>query len=290
MAKVRISQVFTRSVEEAVAAKKELDQGKPFTQVVEAYSKCPSKNTGGDLGWMPQENMSGIFGMELTAKDKGEAIGPIHSQYGYHILILTEIKEEGLLGGFHEATSMLVIQEIIPEVNALLFEKFKIGIPVFGYGPEETIESVCKTNNKPLNEVLQFLNQESHKRGKGAINGKDLWARLERKEKIVLLDIREHWEHDIANIPEATLITSNNSEKILGGLSLNDEIVLIDWKGERGGSFLSWLSEKGFLNVKCLKGGIDLWATEVDTQMSRYDIDEDDGYRYEDIVPDKDQE
>ena len=31
-------------------------------------------------------------------------------------------------------------------------------------------------------------------------------------------------------------------------------------------------------------GGIDLWSEKIDTRLNRYDIDEDDGYRYEDIL------
>ena len=115
MIKVRVSQVFTRGVEDAVAAKKELEDGKAFIQVVETYSQCPSKSTGGDLGWMPQENMNGVFGVELSAEDKGKAIGPIHSQYGYHILILTDIQTEKAAGGsFQVDTQMILIQEFLP--------------------------------------------------------------------------------------------------------------------------------------------------------------------------------
>ena len=44
------------------AAKKELDDNIPFAQVVEKYSQCPSKKSGGDLGWMPEENLEGLFG------------------------------------------------------------------------------------------------------------------------------------------------------------------------------------------------------------------------------------
>ena len=183
---------------------------------------------------------------------------------------------------------MLAVQHSLPEVHTLLFEKFKIGMPVFGYGPEESLETISQSQNKSLSEILEFLNQEHHKRSLGGIGSDELRAKLDRKENLVLLDVRERWEHDIANIPEAVLITPSNSEQTLDSLSPADEIVVIDWKGERGGSFQRWLSQRGFTNVKCLQGGIDLWAAEIDTKMSRYDIDEDDDYRYEDIAPGED--
>ena len=36
------------------------------------------------------------------------------------------------------------------------------------------------------------------------------------------------------------------------------------------------------------EGGIDLWSEKIDTRLNRYDIDEDDGYRYEDILDEPD--
>ena len=267
MVKVRAIQIFTRIVEDAVAAKKELDDNIPFAQVVEKYSQCPSKKSGGDLGWMPEENLEGLFGVQLTEADVGKVIGPIHSQYGYHILVLSEIR--------------------LPETHTLLFQKLNIGMPVFGYKPEETLETVCCEQQKPLATVIIFLNEEYQKKNMGSMTCEDLSGKLRRKEPLQVLDIRESWERDIACIPESTLITSENSERILSSLALEAEIVIVDWKGERGSSFQGWLSNRGFANVKCLQGGIDAWADKIDTRMSRYDIDEDDDYRYEDIIPEE---
>ncbi len=101
---------------------------------------------------------------------------------------------------------------------------------------------------------------------------------------LILLDIREKWERDIAGIDEAILITSENNKSVLSSLKEENEIVLIDWKQDRSPSFQKWLMQRGFSNTKCLQGGIDAWAESINTQMARYDIDEDDSYRYEDIL------
>ena len=47
MISVRASQIFTNEIDDAVAAKKQLDAGTPFTEVVKKYSTCPSKQNGG---------------------------------------------------------------------------------------------------------------------------------------------------------------------------------------------------------------------------------------------------
>ena len=56
MIRVRASQIFTHSKEDVVAAKKMLDSGSPFEEIVTRYSTCPSKENAGDLGWMPEDN------------------------------------------------------------------------------------------------------------------------------------------------------------------------------------------------------------------------------------------
>ena len=70
MFKVRASQIFSHSMEDVVAAKKELDAGTPFTEVVAKYSTCPSKENGGDLGWMPEDALKSLMG-ETSACDTG---------------------------------------------------------------------------------------------------------------------------------------------------------------------------------------------------------------------------
>ena len=69
MIRVRASQIFTNAVDDAVAARKQLDAGGTFQEVVEKYSTCPSKKNGGDLGWMPEESATSLMG-EVSAKDK----------------------------------------------------------------------------------------------------------------------------------------------------------------------------------------------------------------------------
>lgn len=87
MVNVRASQIFTHTIDDAVAAKKALDAGTDFSVLVEQYSACPSKKQGGDLGWM-QENASLLEGQSV---EKGQILGPIHSPYGYHLLLITDV-------------------------------------------------------------------------------------------------------------------------------------------------------------------------------------------------------
>ncbi len=285
MFNIRISQIFVHSADEAVAAKKELDAGQGFVGLVEKYSACPSKTSGGDLGWMNEDQALSFMGEKLTGNDKGKILGPIHSQYGYHILSITDVTEEKAPEVFSADTSMIELGEKIPGVNDLLFQKFQVGLPVMGYQSEDTIGSICNKQGKQLNDVLDFLNLEFSKSNVPTISPKDLKSKIDSApDSLAILDIREDWERDIAKISAALLITRENCDSILNSLKKDMELVVVDWKSDRSPSFLKWLSQRGFTDAKGLEGGIDAWAETVDVSLARYDIDEDDGYRYEDVM------
>ena len=224
MVQIRASQVFTHSIEDAVAAKKALDADEPFNEVVEKYSTCPSKQQEGDLGWMPEEAALSLMGEKITKDETNKIIGPVHSEYGYHILLITEVKVET------QDSQSVELTVITPEA---------------------------------LDNRLSS----------GGSN-------------LILLDLRESWEWDIAHIEDSQLITRENSKSILLNLEKDRELILIDWKQDRSPSFVKWLVQQGFSYAKCLEGGIDAWSDKIDPSLARYEIESDDGYRYEDIIED----
>jgi len=289
MTKVRASQIFMRTVDKAVAAKKDLDVGVSFVDAVEKYSDCPSKKNKGDLGWVTDLNLESLLGEGLTPEHKGKIIGPIHSQYGYHILMITDIRMEkpsGTPGPFTADTPMARLRETFPEADSLLFAHFRIGLPVSGYSAEATLDSVCREHGKSgeqAAEVLNFLNTEYQKKT-FFLSPQDLQRKMGSEDAPVILDIREQWERDIVRLENAKPVNRDNCAAILAALGKKTEIVLVDWKGERVSSFREWLQSRGFDRVRSLRGGIDAWAAEIDPSLSRYEIDEDDGYRYEDIT------
>jgi len=163
-----------------------------------------------------------ISGNVSLYNETNKIIGPVHSEYGYHILLITEVKVE---------------------------------------------------------------NQDSQTVDLTVITPEALHTRLSAGgSNLILLDLRESWEWDIAHIEGSQLITRENSESILSNLKKDGELILIDWKQDRSPSFVKWLVQQGFSYAKCLEGGIDAWSDKIDPSLARYEIESDDGYRYEDII------
>ena len=102
------------------------------------------------------------------------------------------------------------------------------------------------------------------------ITASELRAKLDRKEKFVLLDVREPFEYDICNIPGSKLIPLGELPARLSELDSADDIVLHCKSGSRSARALKVLQEAGFRKVNNLGGGITAWSEEVDPSVPKY--------------------
>ncbi len=66
--------------------------GKDFAALAKQYSTDPTKDQGGDLGFVTKAQFEGPIGDALFAMNVGDVSAPVKSQYGYHILKLEEIQ------------------------------------------------------------------------------------------------------------------------------------------------------------------------------------------------------
>jgi adenylyltransferase/sulfurtransferase len=102
------------------------------------------------------------------------------------------------------------------------------------------------------------------------ISPTELRAKLDRKEKFLLVDVREPFEYEICNIPGSKLIPLGELPARLSELDSADEIVLHCKVGGRSAKALRVLQEAGFRKLSNLRGGISAWADEVDPSVPKY--------------------
>jgi adenylyltransferase/sulfurtransferase len=103
-----------------------------------------------------------------------------------------------------------------------------------------------------------------------AITPKELKSRLDRGERLVLLDVRDQWEYDLAKLQGSVLIPLTTLPQSLAKLNRDSEIIAICHHGMRSADATNFLLQQGFTNVKNLVGGIDAWSAQVDTTVPRY--------------------
>lgn len=99
----------------------------------------------------------------------------------------------------------------------------------------------------------------------------ELKEKKENNEPYFLLDVRENFEYHISNL-KGTLIPLDELPDRLDEIEdkKNEEIIVMCRSGIRSANARSLLLDKGFKNVKNLKGGINQWAREIDTSLPVY--------------------
>ena len=89
MAQAEARHILVNSEEECLALKEEIVNGKDFAAVAAAVSLCPSKADGGNLGTFSPGQMVKEFDDVVFSADVGVVMGPVQTQFGYHLIEVT---------------------------------------------------------------------------------------------------------------------------------------------------------------------------------------------------------
>ena len=102
------------------------------------------------------------------------------------------------------------------------------------------------------------------------ISAKEVNERVGRGDKLLLVDVREQWEYDLAKIPGAKLIPLGTLPANLNTLLDADEVICYCHHGMRSLDAAVWLRQQGVESAKSMAGGIERWSVEVDPRVPRY--------------------
>jgi adenylyltransferase/sulfurtransferase len=145
-----------------------------------------------------------------------------------------------------------------PTVTALIDYQEFCGVAAYqqfcGIAPEANPKAGQETTLK--NGIPQMTVQE-------------LKVRRDRGEDLFVLDVREPYEYQIANIG-GTLIPQNEVPLRLAEIDRNREIVVQCRSGGRSQRIAEFLAQQGYANVKNLAGGILAWADAIDPKIMKY--------------------
>ena len=96
------------------------------------------------------------------------------------------------------------------------------------------------------------------------------WTDAYARDAVILLDVREHAELELARIEGAHHIPMQEIPGRIDELDPARDVVCICHGGGRSRRVAEYLAARGFERVFNLTGGIDAWSQEVDPGVPRY--------------------
>jgi rhodanese-related sulfurtransferase len=168
-------------------------------------------------------------------------------------------------------SKMSAVLENFPGAQRALFRRYHIGgCSSCGFQPTETLAEVCARNgNLDVAEVLTHIRSSHELDAKVLIAPKELAELVKQDPAAKLVDVRSREEFEAVNIAGSVLLSQAVMQQLMGSGSNTQAIVVIDHAGKNGLDAAAYFMGHGLQNVRCLRGGIDAWAQEVDTTMRR---------------------
>lgn len=149
--KVKVQHLFVPSEEEARGLKSRLDQGESFEALARAIYKDESlSSSGGEIGYISFGDLDEDLEKAVYSLEPGKISEPVASRYGYHILRVSEIREDPLKSKMSNALKIQTVSEII--------RNRKADAQIRSYLESLAGESKIRINNRILDLLVEEIN------------------------------------------------------------------------------------------------------------------------------------
>jgi adenylyltransferase/sulfurtransferase len=165
-----------------------------------------------------------------------------------------------ILGVGRPLVGRLMLYDALEQSWRTLNVKRNPSCPMCGDKPTITApidyEAFCGLKEKPANMIPE-------------ISVEELKAKLDKKEKFVLLDVREPHEYEIAKIPGSKLIPLGELQNRVGELDKGSQLIVHCKMGGRSARAVQFLRAQGF-DATNVAGGIHDWSEKIDPSVPTY--------------------
>ena len=172
-------------------------------------------------------------------------------------------------------STMGEVLERFPGAQRALFRRYHIGgCSNCGFSPQETLEQVCARNGGlDTQEVFEHIQSSHEADAKILISPAELARWLADDNSVRLVDVRSREEFEAVHIDGALLLFQETMRQLLADGTNTRPVVVVDHQGKQGLDAAAYFMGHGLQNVRCLRGGIDAWAQQVDRKMRRYKVE-----------------
>ena len=169
---------------------------------------------------------------------------------------------------------MSAVLATFPGAQRALFRRYHIGgCSSCGFQPAETLAQVCERNGGlPVGEVLAHIQSSHEQDAKLFIEPQELAEWRRQDPSVRLVDIRSREEFEAVQIAGSLLLSQEVMRQIMADGSNTRPLVIVDHQSRNGLDAAAYYLGHGLQNVRCLRGGIDAWAQEVEPTLRRYRV------------------
>ncbi|MBN1109380.1 MAG: peptidyl-prolyl cis-trans isomerase [Methanomassiliicoccales archaeon] len=89
---VRAAHILVAKEDQAKDLLQKIKAGTSFADLAKKHSMCPSGRKGGDLGWFGKDMMVKEFEDAAFNNAKGQVVGPVKTQFGWHLIQVLDQK------------------------------------------------------------------------------------------------------------------------------------------------------------------------------------------------------
>ena len=94
MSRAKARHILVEEEDVCAALKLRIEKGEDFVEIAKEHSKCPSSDEGGSLGEFGKGQMVPEFDAVVFSEEVGKVHGPIKTDFGYHLIEITERSTE----------------------------------------------------------------------------------------------------------------------------------------------------------------------------------------------------
>ncbi len=169
-------------------------------------------------------------------------------------------------------TTMQDVLDAYPSAQRALMRKYHIGgCSSCGFSPGDQLADVLAGKDVTnVDEVIEFIKRSHEEEQRLQIDAKELAEARRGDAPPRLIDVREAHEQDVATIEGALPATQELVQEMMATWAKDTPIVTYCHHGIRSLDAASYLIGHGFTNVRSLRGGIDVWAEQIEPSLARY--------------------
>jgi len=171
-------------------------------------------------------------------------------------------------------STMHEVLDAFPGAQRALFRRYHIGgCSCCAFQPTETVTQLCERNGG-LNpqDVLDHIRTSHDQDTKILISPADLKQWVSKDKTVRLVDVRSREEFEAVHLEGSVLLSQPTMREILAEGTNTRPLVLIDHQGAQALDAAAYFLGHGLQEVRCLRGGIDAWAREVEPALPRYKL------------------